>query len=126
MIHGTVESSGAIVNFQWHGGKPFPGTPGADWRILGEKGELRLTTSSYALNVGRPDTKLGLFDTTTGVLESVTTDKDQWDSLPTPAQNIARLYEAYRLKGWYPDFEWAVKRHEMIDELFQRFDASSH
>ena len=126
IIHGTVEPSNAIVNFQWHGGKPFPDTPGADWRIFGEKGELRLTTPSWALNVGGPATKLELFDATTGVLEPVVVDKDQWDSLPIPAHNIARLYEAYRLKEWHPDFEWAVKRHKTIDEIFQRFDASSH
>src|SRR4051794_40422931 len=60
MIQGTVSSSNAIVTYQWYGGKPFPGTPAADWRILGDKGELRLTSSSWALNVGRPETKIEL------------------------------------------------------------------
>ena len=126
MIHGTVQPSSAVVNFQWRGGKQFPGTPAADWRVLGEKGELRLTSTSSSLNVGRPETKVELLDSTTWIVEPVSADSDEWDSLPVPAQNIARLYEAYRLKKWYPDFEWAVKRHEMIEEMFRRFDASKH
>lgn len=126
MIHGIVQRSNVVVNFQWHGGKPFPDTPAADWRILGDKGELRLTSSSWSLNVGRPETKIALLDSTTGVVEPISADTDEWNSLPIPAQNIARLYEAYRLKKWYPDFEWALKRHEMIEEMFKRFDASKH
>jgi predicted dehydrogenase len=125
MIHGTVAPSNAIVAFQWRAARPFPGAPSTEWRVLGDKGELRLTSSSWSLNVGNPEVKLELFDTSTGVLESIISDKDQWDSLPNPARNIARLYEAYRLKEWYPDFEWAVKRHETIDQLWQRFDASN-
>jgi hypothetical protein len=126
IIQGTVQPSNAIVNFQWHGGKAFPGAPVVDWRIVGEKAELRLTTSSFGLNVGRPDTKIELFDPATGAVETIAVEKDQWDSLPIPAHNIARLYEAYRLKEWYPDFNWAVKRHEVIDTLFKRFDATSN
>lgn len=125
IIQGTVQPSNAIVTFQWHGGKAFPGTTAVDWRIIGEKAELRLTTSSWTLNVGSPRTKIELFDAATGVVEIIAIEKDQWDSLLIPAQNIARLYEAYRLKKWYPDFNWAVKRHEVIDTLFKRFDATS-
>jgi hypothetical protein len=125
MIHGTVAPSNAIVDFQWRGGQQFPGTPVVDWRVIGEKGELRLTAPSWNLNVSLPDTKLEVFDTTTGAVESINLDKDQWDSLPVRAHTIARMYEAYRLKEWYPDFDWAVKRHEMIDEMWKRFDASN-
>lgn len=126
IIHGTVDKSNAIINLQWHGGKVFPGTPGADWRILGDKGELRLISPSFTLNVAKPDTKIEVVDAATGVVELVKADTDEWDALPLPAQNIARLYEAYRLKEWYPNFDWAVKRHKMIDELFKSFDARSH
>lgn len=125
MIQGTVAPSNAIVNFQWRGGKQFPGTHAADWRVVGDKGELRLTSSSWALNLVPPDTKLEVFDTTTGAVESIGVDKDQWDSLPGPASTIARLYEAYRLQKWYPDFDWAIKRHEVIEEMWNRFDASN-
>jgi len=82
-----------------------------------------LSSTSWSLNVGRPATKLELYDANTGILESVFVEKDQWDELPYMAHNIARLYEAYRKKEWYPDFEWAVKRHEMLEEMWERFDA---
>lgn len=111
------------MSFQWHGGQAFPGTPQADWQILGTKGSLRLSSTSWSLNVGRPATKLELYDANTGILENVLVEKDQWDELPYMAHNIARLYEAYRKKEWYPDFEWAVKRHEMLEEMWERFDA---
>lgn len=121
-IHGRVVPSNAIVSIHWRGGNTFPGTPQADWRVVGEMGELRLTSPSWSLNVGHPETKLELYDATTGVVETIFPDKDQWDSLPFTAHNIARLYEAYRKNEWYPDFEWAVKRHEMIDDMWKRFD----
>ncbi|THC98087.1 hypothetical protein EYZ11_002439 [Aspergillus tanneri] len=41
----------------------------------------------------------------------------------TLCQNIARLYEAYRKNEWYPIFDWALKRHEMIDGMWKKFDA---
>lgn len=66
------------------------------WWIQGSKGELRLKSSSWSLNVGREDTKVELFNKETGKMEEVKRERDQWDELPVPAQNIARLYEAFR------------------------------
>lgn len=63
MIHGTVAPSNAIVTFQWRAAKPLPGAPSTEWRVLGDKGELRLTSSSWSLNVGDPTVKLELSDT---------------------------------------------------------------
>jgi predicted dehydrogenase len=122
LIQGTVLPSNAIVSLQWHGGQSFPGVPQADWQIIGEKGSLRLTSTSWSLNVGRPATKVEIFDAATGDVETIVGNKDEWDELPFLAHNIARLYEAYRKKEWYPDFEWAVTRHEVLEEMWQRFD----
>lgn len=122
LIQGKVLPSNAVVSLQWRGGQSFPGTPQADWQIFGDKGSLRVTSSLWALNVGHPDTKLELFDARKGTVETVAAEKAGWDELPSRAHNIARLYEAYRKKEWYPDFEWAVKRHEIIEELWERFD----
>ena len=125
MLHGTVSPSGAPVTIHFRGGKPFPGTPEIEWRIQGDQGELRLTSPSHFLNIGHPKTKVELFDAKTGKIEVLQEEKDQWDELPIPAHNIARMYEAYRKGEWYPDFEWAVKRHEMLEEMWKQFDAST-
>jgi predicted dehydrogenase len=122
MLHGLVAPSNAPVSIHFRGGKPFPGSPGIDWRIQGDKGELRLTSPSCSLNVGRPDTKIEWYDVGKETVEVLVPNKDVWDDLPTPAHNIARQYEAYRKGDWHPDFEWAVKRHMMLEEIWARYD----
>jgi len=121
-ILGTVGHSKVPVSFQWRGGKAFPGAPVADWQIVGQKGILRLTASSWALNVISTETKIEFFDIATGEVEILVAEKDEWVDLPVPARNIARVYEAWRKGEWYPDWEWAVKRHELIDDLWRSFD----
>ncbi|KAE9362953.1 oxidoreductase family protein-like protein [Stipitochalara longipes BDJ] len=121
LLQGTV-SSGAAVSIHYRGGSPFPGTPSIQWWIQGSKGEIRLTSSSATLNVGRDDTKIEWFDKERGTVVEVKGDKDEWDELPGPARNIARVYEAYRKGEWVPDFEWAVKRHMILEEMWKRFD----
>ncbi|KAL1851205.1 transcription regulator gal80 [Paecilomyces lecythidis] len=118
-VQGTVSPSGALATINLYGGKEIPGTPQLDWRIQGETGWLRVTSSNCAINVGSPDLKLEVFNGETG--EVVALDRDELDELPLPAQNTARLYEAYRKNEWYPTFEWAVKRHETIEEMWKRF-----
>lgn len=119
-VQGITSPSGALLTINLHGGKEIPGTPQLDWRIQGEKGWLRVSSSNCAINVGSPDIKLELFDAESGRVEVL--DRDEWDELPLPAQNTARLYEAYRKNEWHPTFDWAVKRHELIDEMWKRFD----
>jgi predicted dehydrogenase len=121
LIHGTVQPSQAVVAIIFTGGDEIPGIPVLDWRIQGESGWLRLTSSSMALNVGSPDTKLGLYDAS-GKVGEVSPEEDQWSKLPLPAQNIARMYEAYRKKDWYPDFDYAIKTHELIETMWRDFD----
>ncbi|GFF58529.1 galactose/lactose metabolism regulatory protein GAL80 [Aspergillus udagawae] len=122
LVHGTAEESNAFVTINLYAGKEMPGLPRLDWRIQGEKGWLRVTSPMAFLNVGTPETKLQLYRTESGQVEEVTVDEDEWDSLPIPGQNIARLYEAYRKGEWYPTFDWAVRRHELIDGMWKRFD----
>jgi predicted dehydrogenase len=126
MLQGIIGSPGVPISIHHRGGAPFPGTPIAEWRIQGDNGEIRITASSGSLNVGRPDTKIELFDKTTGEIEILVPEKGQWDNLPFAAHNIAKLYEAFRKNEWYPDFSWAVKRHEMIEEMWQRYDLSQN
>lgn len=122
MLHGLVSPSNAPVTMHFRGGGSFPGTPNMDWRILGTKGEIRLTGPSECLNVGRVETKVELFDAETGKVDVVVGDPSPLDELPLEAHNIARMYEAYRKGEWHPDFEWAVKRHEMVEEMWKQYD----
>jgi len=71
LIHGTLGPSNAVVVINFAGGDGIPGLPVLGWRVQGEIGWLRVTSSFMALNVGSPDTKLELFDTTSGKVEEV-------------------------------------------------------
>jgi predicted dehydrogenase len=122
MFHGLTTPSNTPVTIHFKGGESFPGTPNMDWRILGTNGEIRLTGPSESLNVGRKDTKVELYDVGSGKIEILVGDPSPLDELPFMAHNIARQYEAFRKGEWYPDFEWAVRRHEIIDEMWKQYD----
>ncbi|KAE8353795.1 hypothetical protein BDV28DRAFT_147733 [Aspergillus coremiiformis] len=125
LLYGMVQPSDALVTIKLHAGREFPGQPRLDWRIQGEKGWLRLSSPLLFLNVGGPGIKLEIAKNETGTLEELFPETDEWDELPVPAQNIARLYEAYRKKEWYPTFDWVLKRHEAIDGIWKQFDADN-
>ncbi|KAE8153094.1 hypothetical protein BDV25DRAFT_42159 [Aspergillus avenaceus] len=119
---GFIGPSNAQVAMKFYAGKEFPGHPRLDWRIQGEKGWLVVTSPVFFLNLGSPDIKIHISNHETDTVREVAPDKDEWDELPVPAQNIARLYEAYRQQEWYPDFSWALQWHETIEEMWKRFD----
>jgi predicted dehydrogenase len=124
LIQGTLQS-GALLSFHLRGGKPFPTGPQFLWRIYGEKGEIEVTAPMAYLNVGSDDTKVLLHDQLTGQVETIEVEKDEWDELPQPAKNIARLYEAIR-KGeseGVADFESTVQRHALIEEMYKHWDS---
>lgn len=74
--------------------------------------------------MGSPETKVELFDAKKESVEELVMERDEWDELPMLSRNIARMYEAFRKGEWVPDFGWAVKRHEMIEEMWRRYDMS--
>ncbi|EAU36816.1 predicted protein [Aspergillus terreus NIH2624] len=123
LLYGAVGPSNAPVTVKLYAGKEFPGSPRLDWQIQGTKGWLRLTSPVLFLNVGDPGAKLEIFRSDTSEVQQVKADSDEWDSFPIAVQNIARLYEAYRVGDWYPTFDWAIKRHEMIDTMWTEFDS---
>lgn len=145
MFQATTVNDDVPVSIHLRGGPTFPCTPTLEWRIQGSKGELRLTSSSANLNLGRPDTKgasswdgkgnvgqLGMkvefWDgNAEGRVEVLEAERDEWDAdeengFGYQVGNIARLYEAYRRGKWVPDFEWGVKRHELIEEMWKKYD----
>lgn len=128
LVQGTT-TSGAVLSYHLRECKTFPGTPCLDWRIFGDKGEIRVTSETPFLNVGAHDTKIEITDAAAEASTVVEIRKDQWEGLAQPGRNIARLYEAFAAdkKGssgvWgYMDFEHAVLRHKLIDEIFKTYD----
>jgi predicted dehydrogenase len=123
LLQGILQS-GTILSVHIRGGQAFASKPKFLWRIYGEKGEIEITASGGGLNVGYDDEQILIDDLTTGKLETVVVEKDEWDELPMQAVNVARLYEAFR-KGetdGVVTFEEAVRRHELIDEMYEHWD----
>ncbi|OCL13185.1 NAD-P-binding protein [Glonium stellatum] len=121
LLQGHLES-GALLTYHLRGGKPFGNEPGLLWRVYGETGEIQVTSSGSSISVGYPDTKIQLHDHASGNVEVVEVESDGWEKLPIPAQNIGRLYEAFAdgKTAEYPDWEEAVVRHKLVEELYQR------
>jgi len=124
LLQGTLQS-GALLSYHLRGGKPFPSAPKFLWRIYGDKGEIELTASSAGLNVGYGDEQILVHDQATGNVEKVEVEKDEWDELGVTARNVARLYEAFRNgeTDGVASFEEAVKHHELIDGMYNHWDA---
>lgn len=103
--------------------------PRLDWRIFGSKGEIRVTGyNMWSLNAGSGDIVLETYKADDGEVINVDIDADEFEHLPVPARNIARLYEAFAAsvdngqdnKEWYPDFEYTLKKHELIEDMYQK------
>ncbi|EON69207.1 hypothetical protein W97_08466 [Coniosporium apollinis CBS 100218] len=126
LVQGHLES-GALLSFHLRGGKPFAGEPSILWRVYGEKGEIQVTGSSAMLNIGAPDTTVKIHNFESGDVETLEVGKDDFSSLPQPAQNIARCYEAFAdgEKENIVDFKAAALRHALIEEMDER-ERSGH
>lgn len=118
-LHGTL-SSGIPLSMSLRGGKPFKGTPGLDWRIYGEKGEIRVTAGGPSLQVGYPDMKIQVFDFEKDEVEDVQVEKDEFDgTFALPVGNVARVYRSLVEGEMNCSFEDAVERHKLIDEIYR-------
>lgn len=124
-LHGTI-SSGIPLSFSLRGGKPFPDTPGLEWRIYGETGEIRVTSSGPFLNIGYPDVKIAVFDFDleggeAKKVEVVEVKKDEFDGEEWGMQsrNVARLYKGLSEGEVNCSFEDAVQRHELIEGMYR-------
>jgi predicted dehydrogenase len=122
ILQGTFES-GAVLSFHLRGGTPFKGTPGMTWRIYGEKGELCIESHAFGMSLGTP-LKVQLHDFETGQVEELEVPNlvQEWQDggMPPMAQMMGLVYEAFAKGEGYPDWEWAVKRHRMIEEIYAR------
>lgn len=118
-LNGTL-TSGIPLSFALRGGKPFKGTPGLDWRIYGEKGEIRITAGGPFLQVGYPDMKIQVFNFEEDKVEDVEVEKDEFDgAFGLPVGNVARIYRGLVKGENNCSFEDAVERHALIDGMYR-------
>jgi predicted dehydrogenase len=114
---GTL-STGIPLSFSLRGGKAFKGTPGLEWRIYGERGEIKITASGPFLQIGYPDMKIEVHDFEKDTVEEVTIPTDELDGFGIPARNVARVYKGFVEGKINCTFEDAVERHRLIDEMY--------
>jgi predicted dehydrogenase len=113
-----ILSTGIPVSMTLRAGKPFKGTPGLDWRIYGETGEIKVTAAGPFLQVGYPDMKIEVHDFEKDDVQEIVIEKDGWENLGGwGSANVARLYESLADGKINCTFEDAVKRHEFLEEI---------
>jgi predicted dehydrogenase len=117
--------SGAVLSYHLRADAPMPGTPGLLWRIFGTKGEIQLTAPSFYINVGSLTPQVSLYQRSAEKAVEVPVIKDEYEALPLAARNIARQYEGFARgdMAGIPDFELAIKRHALIEEMLRRWDS---
>lgn len=146
IILNAITDKDIVLNVHLQAGeispKPFrgtgddPGTPSSrlDWRIFGEKGEIRITSSGtwpFIPVIEDLDIKVYVLDDTVidGRQEQDVEDalhpRDELEGLPPVARNIGRLYELFvqpetESHVTYPTFEYALERHKMLAEMENR------
>jgi hypothetical protein len=142
VVLNAVLSSGTVLTYKLHGKPAFnPESkvkasgekhkiPSLEWTIFGSGGQIRITSfdsmcNTWSLNYGPDLLKVEIYDAKADTLTQLPTVEDEFSRLPAPARNVARLYEALAKAkaghedSWYPDFEYGVKKHELIDAMYK-------
>jgi len=118
ILSGTL-ASGAPLSITFRRGQPFKDSPGLNWYIHGEKGEIRLTAKGSQLQAIDDEVNIVVDDFEKDDLEVVPWER-RFRELPGPARNVAAMYEGFAGGDQrVPDFGHAVMRHRMIDEVFR-------
>ncbi|RFU30915.1 hypothetical protein B7463_g5430, partial [Scytalidium lignicola] len=134
----AVLESGAVLTFKLNtapaispGAKPQQERvqfPVLDWHIVGTKGELRIKSyDDWLLSGGSAKLVFEICKADDGEVVQLDLGQDEFEHLPLYSRNIARLYEAFaegldekgEKKKWYPDFERALKRHKLLDQMYK-------
>lgn len=120
MIQGTLES-GAVMSVHIRGGPVFKDTPGLEWNIYGEKGEIRIKGPSTNIQTFSTSS-IEIYDFETDKVEKIEFKKGTFDEMAPVPRNVARLYEAIAAgdKSILCDFEGAVKRHNFIEGMYSQ------
>ncbi|PVH73228.1 NAD-P-binding protein [Cadophora sp. DSE1049] len=121
-LHGTLSNDSIPVSFALRGGMPFPSTPGLEWRIYGEEGEVRVTAAGIFLQIGYADMKIQVAKFG-GVVEEVQVKGDEFDAegYGLVSKNVGRIYRCLERgeREGLCGFDDAVQRHELIDEMYR-------
>ncbi|KAJ5472304.1 hypothetical protein N7530_006305 [Penicillium desertorum] len=120
MIQGTL-NSGAVLSATIRGGAPFKGSPGLEWSIYGEKGEIKIAgPSAFIEIVGTSSVQL--HDFATDEIVELKLKNGTFAEMYPINRNLARVYEAIAAgdKSLLCDFEGAVKRHHFIEEVYNQ------
>jgi predicted dehydrogenase len=117
-LTGTL-SSGVPLSFSLRGGKPFPGEPGMDWTIHGEKGTIRITSPSPFVQVGYEGMKIEVQEGEGDKVEVVEVPGDEFDGYGHPARNVGRVYKEFKEGKINCSFEDAVERHALIEGMYR-------
>ena len=123
-LHGTL-SSGIPLSFSLRGGKPFPGIPGMDWTIHGEKGTIRITSPTPFVQIGYEGMKIEVQDGEGEKVEVAEIVGDEFDGFKHPARNVGRLYKGLKNGEINCSFEDAVDRHALIEEIYRETESRS-
>ena len=93
------------------------------WSIYGEKGEILITATGLALQIGYPDMAIKVHDFGSGKVEVVDFNaEEKLGDLPFPGRNVGRVYDGIahgRIARDIVTFEDAVERHAFIEGLYK-------
>ena len=131
-LHGNIISNSTTndtipLSLTLRGGRPFPGTPGLEWRIYGERGEIRITAPGPYVQIGYEEgMRVQVNEFGSGGVEEVDWERDgdgEGDvvskmGLPVGARNVGRVYEGLRVGRVVCGFEDAVERHVVLEEMY--------
>ena len=121
LVQGTLKSGASISGHQ-RGGPPFKGSPGLVWLIQGELGEIEVTADDFLPHLGYKQMDIRIHNFGSGNVIAVDWRGQESRStrdLHAPAADIAEIYEAFARGNTHTDWKDAVRRHEMIDEVFK-------
>ncbi|KAF2837686.1 NAD-binding Rossmann fold oxidoreductase family protein [Patellaria atrata CBS 101060] len=121
LIQGHTKA-GTLLSYHLHGGAGFDGKEGLNWTIYGEKGEIKVSGPNSYLHIGDESLSIAVHDHGSGRVEDIVIDTDVFDTLPLFSRNVARIYEAFadKRQGEYREWDHAVLRHKMVEELYER------
>lgn len=115
LVQATLES-GAVASFHMRGGTSIGGFR---WLIYGDQGEIEVSGLFMLVHINLPvPWKVRVSDASGAVVEEM----DISDGEGQPSVN--RLYEAFKdgRRHDFADFGHAVKRHRVIQAIYDSFD----
>jgi len=125
----AVAQKDATLLVRFRRGQPSFDEPALVWSIIGEKGEIRLTspggTTLHAF-AHTESMRLEVKDFASNKVEQIGWKWEAWqEDLPLVARSVGALYEAFAEgdEQNYPTFQDALKRHEQLDGMLAAWSA---